>query len=157
MKSFPEMFWVWVTKQASHFNRTNHQPAWTAWKDCTRKMRNVFPSCGCRDKLPSHITHCQDRGWTSVFKESVESIVIWLEDQQTGPNLVGVIRSYLLAKGTKTAVSLLHPDSPLRMSAHLHDRQGWDNFVEGRICALWVKIWAQEILNSKQTGVVKSL
>ena len=31
------------------------------------------------------------------------------------------------------------------MAAHLHDRLGWDNFVEGRICALWVEMRVQEI------------
>ena len=35
MKSFPEMFRVWVTKQVSHFNETNHQ---LAQIDCTRKI-----------------------------------------------------------------------------------------------------------------------
>jgi hypothetical protein len=31
------------------------------------------------------------------------------------------------------------------MAARFHDRLGWDNFVEGRICALWVEMQAQEI------------
>ncbi len=68
-----------------------------------------------------------------------------MESQQTGPKLVGVIRSYILARGTKTAVSLLRPEFSLKMVAHFHDHLGWDNFVEGRICALWVEMQAQEI------------
>jgi hypothetical protein len=72
----------------------------------------------------------------SVFKESVESIVAWMEDQQTGSNLVGVIKSYLLARETKTSVSLLHLDSSLIMAVHFHNCLGRDNFVEGRICVL---------------------
>ncbi len=76
---------------------------------------------------------------------SVDSLVLWMESQQTGPKLVGVIRSYLLARGTKTAVSLLHPESSLKMAARFHDCLGWDNFVEERICALWAEIRAQEI------------
>jgi hypothetical protein len=75
----------------------------------------------------------------------MDSLVLWMESQQTGPELVGVIRSYLLARGTKTAVSLLCPESSLKMAARFHDRLGWDNFVEGRICALWVEMQAQEI------------
>ena len=65
-----------------------------------------------------------------MFKESVDSIVAWMEVQQTGPDLVGLIQSYLIARGTKTAVSLLHSDSPLWMAASFHDLLGWDNFVE---------------------------
>ena len=75
----------------------------------------------------------------------MDSIMAWMSNQQTGPGLVGVIQSYLIARGTKPAVSLLHPDSPLWMTARFHDCLGWDNFVEGRICALWVEMQAKEI------------
>jgi hypothetical protein len=53
MKSLSEMFCIWVTKQASHFNGTNCQ---LAWMDRTRKIQNICPNCGCRDESPSHIT-----------------------------------------------------------------------------------------------------
>jgi hypothetical protein len=59
MKSFPEMFQVWITKQVSHFNGMNHQ---LARLDHTRTIKNICPSCGCRDESPSHITCCQDPG-----------------------------------------------------------------------------------------------
>ena len=76
----------------------------------------------------------------------MESIVAWMVDQQTRPNLVWVFQSYLIDRGTKTAVSLLHPDSsPLQMAARFHDCLRWDDVVEGRICALWVEMQAQEI------------
>jgi hypothetical protein len=68
-----------------------------------------------------------------------------MEDQQTGLDLVGVIELYLLVKGTKTAVSFFHLDSPLQMAARFHDRLGWNYFVKGRIYALWVEMQAQEI------------
>jgi hypothetical protein len=110
MKSFPELFPVWVTKQVLHFNGTNRQ---LSWIDHTGTLKNICPSCGCRDKSPSHITHCWVPGQTLVFHKSLESIVQWMEDQQTGLNLVGRIRSYLISRGTKTAVSLLHPESSL--------------------------------------------
>jgi hypothetical protein len=73
------------------------------------------------------------------------SILQWIEDQKTGLDLVVVIRSYLLARVTKSAISFLHPNSSLRMAARLHNHLGWHNFVEGRICALWVEMRAQEI------------
>ncbi len=102
--------------------------------DRTRTVKNVCPNCGCRDESPSHITPCRDPGRSSVFKESVDSIVAWMKDQQTGHDLVGVIQSYLIARGTKTVVSFIHHDSPLRTAVRFHDHLGWDNFVEGRIC-----------------------
>jgi hypothetical protein len=142
MNLLSEMFRLWVTKQVSHFNRTNCQ---LARIDHTRKIQNVCPNCGCRDESPNHITHCRDPGRSSVFKESVDSIVAWMKDQQTGPSLVGGIQSYLSARGTKTTVSILHLDSLLQTAAHFHNCLGWDNFAKGRICALWVEVRAQEI------------
>ncbi len=51
-----------------------------------------------------------------------------------------LFRSYLLAHSTKTMKSLLHPGtSYLVLASEYHDRLGWDNFVEGRICTLWVE------------------
>jgi hypothetical protein len=59
MKSFPEMFRVWITKQVLHFNGTNHQ---LSCKDCARTVKNICPSCDCRDKSPGQITCCWDPG-----------------------------------------------------------------------------------------------
>jgi hypothetical protein len=108
MKSFPEMFCVWITKQLLHFNGTNCQ---LSLIDCTGTVKKMYPSYGCRDKSPGHITNFGDPGRTLVFHDSIGSIVQWVEDQKTGPDLVAVIRSYLLARGIKSAVSLLHPES----------------------------------------------
>jgi hypothetical protein len=87
-----------------------------------------------------------------MFQDSMGSIMQWMEDQKTGPNLVVVIRSYLLAQGTKSAVSLLYPESFLEMAMQFHDYLGWDNFVKGRICVLWVEMQAKE--NHTQGGMV---
>ena len=72
MNLLSETFCIWVTKQVSHFNGTTRQ---LARMDHTRKIKNVCPNCGCRDESPSHITCCQDPGCSSVFEESVNSIV----------------------------------------------------------------------------------
>jgi hypothetical protein len=142
IKSFPEMFCVWITKQVLHFNGTNCQ---LSCIDHTGTVKNICPSCGCRDKSPGHIPCCWDPGHTLVFHDSIGSIVQWMEDQKTGPNLVAVIRSYLLAQGTKSAVSLFCLESSLQMVAQFQDRLGWDNFIESQKCALWVEMQAQEI------------
>jgi hypothetical protein len=92
MKSFPEMFWVWVTKQVSHFQGTNRQLS-----RIDRRILNVSPSCGCPDEVTSHITRCRDSGRTRVFTESVLDLVQWMRDQQTRGKLnISSKRTYWL-------------------------------------------------------------
>jgi hypothetical protein len=57
MKSFPEMFCGWITKQVLHFNSTNCQ---LSHINHTGTVKNICPSCGCKDKSPGYITCCQD-------------------------------------------------------------------------------------------------
>jgi hypothetical protein len=130
MKSFPEMFRVWVTKHVSHFQGTNRQLS-----RIDRKILNVCPSCGCQDEATSHITHCRDNGRTRVFTETVQDLVQWLRDQQTSGEIIYLFRAYLLARGTRTMRSLLRrPGSKLGVEANYHDRLGWDSFLEGWVC-----------------------
>ncbi len=59
--------------------------------------------------------------------------------------MVGMIKSYLLARGTKTALFLLQPELSLRRAVHFHDCQWWDNFVDLWKCALWAEMRDQEM------------
>ena len=145
MKSFPEMFRVWVTKQVSHFQGTNRQLS-----RIDRRILNVCPSCGCPDEATSHITRCRDSGRTRVFTESVLDLVQWMRDQQTSGEIIYLFQAYLLARGTRTMTSLLRSGSKLGVEAKYHDRLGWDSFLEGRVCALWVECRSAHIRSEKQ-------
>ncbi len=49
-------------------------------------------------------------------------------------------------KGRQTITSFLCPGLHLHLTvAEYHDRFGWDNFLEGRICALWLELRAQDL------------
>jgi hypothetical protein len=62
-----------------------------------------------------------------------------MKNEQTEPELSKLICDYLNHYGKKTMQSLLHsPKSKYRMAAIIHDKLGWDNFLEGRIAAVWV-------------------
>ena len=54
MKSFPQMFCTWITKQVAHFNGTNRQLS--RWD---KSVKNICPSCQKADEATSHITRCQ--------------------------------------------------------------------------------------------------
>jgi hypothetical protein len=57
LKSFPEMFCVWVTKHVSHFQGTNQQLS-----RIDKSVLNACLSCKCHDKFTSHITQCRNPG-----------------------------------------------------------------------------------------------
>ena len=46
--------------------------------------------------------------------------------------------------------SLLRSGSTLGVEAKYHDRLGWDSFLEGRVCALWVECRSAHIRSEKQ-------
>ncbi len=149
MKAFPEMFRVWITKQVSHFNGTNRMLSRFP-KTATREaVKNRCPSCGCFDESTKHITRCRHPGRSSVFAESIESLDQWMRCQDTNPEVVYLFRTFLLGRGTRTMTSILRPGSRLRLVAQHHDRLGWDNFLEGRICALWVELRARDLKERK--------
>jgi hypothetical protein len=75
----------------------------------------------------------------------VEQLVQWLYDQQTDGEVVQLFKQYLLAGGTHTLTLLLQTNSRLRVEAQYHDHLGWDCFLEGQLCALWVELRAQHI------------
>jgi hypothetical protein len=106
---------------------------------------NVCPSCNCYVKSTSSISQCRDPGWTRIFKDLVEQLVQWLYDQQTDSKVVQLFKKYLLAGGTCTLTLLLKPDSKLGVEVRFHDCLGWDCFLEGQLCALWVEHRAQHI------------
>jgi hypothetical protein len=78
MKSFLEMFHVWVTKHVPHFQGTNRQLS-----SIDKLVLNVCQSCKCHDKSTPHITWCRGPGRIRILKDSVEQLVQWLYDQQT--------------------------------------------------------------------------
>ncbi len=140
------MFRVWVTKHVSHFQGTNQQLS-----RMDKLVLNVCPSCKCHDESTFHITRCRNPGHVCTLKDSMGQMVQWLYDQQTGSKVVHLFKQYLLAGGTRTLTSLLKPNSRLGVEAWYHDCLGWDCFLEGPLCALWVEHRAQHIQWAKLT------
>jgi hypothetical protein len=134
LKSFPEMFCVWVTKHVSDFQGTYWQLS-----RIDKLVLNACPSCKCHDESTSHITWCRNPGRAHTLKVSVGQLVQWLYDQQMDGKVVHLFKQYLLAGETCTLTLLLKPNSGLGLEAHYHDCLDWDCFLEGQLCALWVE------------------
>lgn len=140
LRPFSEMFQVWVTKHISHFCGTNRQLS--RWDT---SIKNECPSCGRPNETTSHITQCRHEGRTKMFQLSVDRLVAWLEQHRTCDDLVRMVRDYLLGRGDKTMLSIIGANHTWAPLAKFHDRPGWDNFVEGRICKLWLQARQEDI------------
>jgi hypothetical protein len=135
MKKVPEMFSVWVTKQVSGFCGTNHMLS-VMYGDVVDRC----PNCGHAPEKSSHIPLCRDPGRTLMFRRSVDTLVTWLEKQQTDTELILLIRQFLLSRGSRTMSSFCRPNSPYLQLASMHDNLGYNNFLEGRICTLYLSM-----------------
>ena len=87
----------------------------------------------------------RDKGQSLIFLESITSLMQWLGNQQTDPEVVHLFRRYLSGRGTRTMASLVGQPSQFCLAAEYHNRLGWDNFLKGQISALWVELRARDI------------
>ena len=138
-KRVPKMFSVFLTKHTSHFAGTNQQ-----LHRIDSSVANVCPSCGQRGESTRHITRCRDEGRVEMLQDSVRELVRWLYQHDTDSYMVNMIREYLLAQGDKTMAQCTHPG---RYDALVttHDHLGWDNFLEGRICTLFLETYRRDL------------
>ena len=135
MSRFPQQFQIWVTKQVSHFCGTNKQR-----HRIDSSIDHCCPSCGERNESASHITRCLEDGRSEMFRDSVDSLVRWASSQHTDPDLIQLIESYLLGRSLFPMVEFVVRGSRYERLAQAHDKLGWDNFLEGRICVLYLEL-----------------
>jgi predicted RNA-binding Zn-ribbon protein involved in translation (DUF1610 family) len=141
MSAFPQLFRSFVTKQVSKFCGTNRQLA-----RINASVENVCPSCGQNDEGSKHITRCQDEGRQQMLKHSVKELDDWMITTPVDAHLRTMINRFLLAQDSKTMKECVSGQSTiLHTLAEVHDRLGWDNFVEGRISVLFLEAVKPEL------------
>jgi len=141
---FPLMFRKWVAKHVSGCCGVRRYLSY--WD---KSIQNVCPTCAAHNEDTAHITLCRDPHRKKVFRRSVKNLETWLDDNQTDPILIEMIRDYLLDRGESSMTSLLDSNwaSRYALLAKYHDWLGWQNFVEGRFVSLYVE-YQRMYLNS---------
>lgn len=137
--TLPKMFGVWLTKHTSHFCATNRHA-----NRIDKEVANICPSCGKEDETVAHIVRCKDSGRLEMLRVSVQELVDWLDKMDTDEDLIEMIQEYLLAQGEKRMVDC-SPPRRYQLLAKTHDYLGYDNFVEGRICSLFLEVYRQDL------------
>ena len=112
---------------------------------------NTCPSCGDPIESSKHINRCRDVGRTDMFEHSVRDLFAWMSQHHMDPELIVIIKKYLLGRGEVTMTDCLTLPSKFTLLAEFQDKLGWDNFLEGRITSLMVE---EQRLHITQCGTV---
>jgi hypothetical protein len=108
VRSYPAMFWVYLTKRSSGFDATNRHLS------CSSPgVANRCPCCRHKDDSTAHITHCTDKGRIKMFRKSSDQLVDWLCDIDMDLNLVACISRYLDSRGEGSMLELASEDASL--------------------------------------------
>jgi hypothetical protein len=70
-----------------------------------------------------------------MFAESVKNLLEWMNTHDGDSELAKLLQLYLSTRGEGSMTSLTKGKKHLASWAQEHDTLGWDNFLEGRICA----------------------
>ena len=125
-----------------------------------KDLEDKCPSCGKKGDTITHITRCNKPGRRDTFKASVQELTTWIEKNNTGPNLLILISTYLMKRENKTMSEIAleirnclpHYYSRLRLKwvGQVQDRLGWDCMLEGRIPALFVDYQRTHLAHTKK-------
>ena len=94
MLRYPQMFRAWVTKHVSGSCGTNMQLSRT-----NHTITNQCPCCNHPDESTVHITRCLDEGRHTMFRQSLEILLNWMDTSGADPDLRECLEQYLLSKG----------------------------------------------------------
>jgi hypothetical protein len=145
LHDLPWIFQVWAAKHvlgiAGTMNFLSHQDA----------RSPLCPNCQDCKELCKHVARCPEAGHTLACDQSVSGVELWLNKNNTHPNLQSLILCYLHGRGAlacsecSTALNLPHT---IQEFAESQDIIGWDNFVMGMVSSKLLPIQSDFLLHS---------
>ncbi len=85
------------------------------------------------------MTRGTHKGRVTLLHESVEEVTECLEQANADPDLVTMIKKYLLAQGSQSMESCITTGRQYILLAQTQDLLGWDCFIEGQIPSILIK------------------
>jgi hypothetical protein len=133
LKSKPDMFQIWLSKQCIGICATRRNMA--RIQDI---LDNKCPNCLRPRETNDHLNRCPDAGRTLLFKESIAAIVAWMhQNNRTDAELAYWLEKYLIYRGTRSLTSLIMKggggSTVLLKAAASQDLIGWTEFLHGKI------------------------
>ena len=121
-----------------------------------QEIDNRCPSCGKRDKSMSHITRCTEEGREQMRTESAYALAEWLMETDMDDKLVEGILDYVIGGGEVKLQDILDEDSQYQDYAQVHDRLGWDIFLEGRFSTALLEIQKDRLFRAGSYWKIKA-
>ena len=91
-----------------------------------------------------------------MFSHTVQELLDWMEAAHGNTVLIEVLYTYLQHRGRQSMKSIVQTHPELYGFARDHDKLGWDNFMEGRICKSLFQLQAQTLLERSSQWTIKS-
>ncbi len=91
-----------------------------------------------------------------MFTQTTQELFDWMEEAQGNTLLIEALDSYLNYRGRRSMRSIIHMHPELYDFACDHDKLGWDNFMEGRICKSLFQLQAQTLIDKSSNWTIKS-
>ena len=128
MNRFPKTFQDWVTRHISDFNGCNRYLS-----RHKEGVQNFCPSCGRANEDTAHVTRCPDSTRTSLYKDDVTSLSLWMTKNHTPADISVAYRRYLMGRGRTSMTEICAPFPRLHDLATIQDSIGFDNLIIGRL------------------------
>lgn len=90
----PQMYKVWLAKQASNFCGTGKQLHRIDERACSK-----CPNCDMPGECARHLNICPDEGRSQLLHDNAEQLRKWMKDSHTHPELTRWIPRYIKGRG----------------------------------------------------------
>ncbi len=140
----PRMYQLWYGKQCSGFCGTG-----TRVKRYDREASDKCPNCGKLEDA-THLTQCSDKLRRQILQDSITEIVDWMVENDTHPELIHWLPTFLSKQGRVKWVDLVHPSGIkmaqcMRQVGNSQDRIGYRHFTEGKLSLELRKFQAEHL------------
>jgi len=130
MKTKPDMYKIWRSKQNSGFCGTRVQ---VGRYSGILGQDDRCPNCG-RQETAAHLLLCPSEGRTQLLIDNADELGKWLEkDGSTDQELAYWIPKYILMRGDKPFEDMGNMTPRMKALAQSQDKIGYRNFMEGYI------------------------
>ena len=144
LRSKPEGFRTWLSKQHSNFCATGLQmKRWFNTEDSS------CPSCGAPDERAEHLCRCKNDDRRKLLTDCTADLVRWMSiGENTHPDIIIWVERYILGQGNFPTM-FDHPPTDLRELANEQREIGWRNFMEGRISKQFFRIQFCHLIHAR--------
>ncbi len=151
LQTYSKPLQLWITKHVSHFCGTNRQ---LSKMDTT--IKNICMCCKKSNEDTAHITRCRNTGRALMFHQTTEELLNWMKNTQGNVLLMDALDIYLKYRGRHSMRAIVRPHPELHKFGHHHDKLGWDNFMEGRICTQFFQLQAQTLTQNSSKWTIRA-